>query len=233
MRMAAGDESTRLHYTCRRDWAWAFAAAFCDGGGTDVQRAAALPSAKNSKYTAPARARRPALLRVEEIPGAAPAAASLQGAAPAAVGSWGTSSAFDELNNKAALCQHLDSARVAGWAAPPTVCMPWDCEDVASRAAALRALPGGGDGSGWMLLKPARACHGDGIVLARSTAGLTAAVRAEAAAAGDGDKMGMHQARMDRLQAEVKSSLAAILAATAPSAAADGVAEALGRATVS
>ena len=62
-----------------------------------------------------------------------------------------------------------------------------------------------------------------------------ACLRAEAAAAGDGGEMGMHQARMDRLHAEVKSSLAAILAATSapPSAAADGVAEALGRATVS
>ena len=37
-----------------------------------------------------------------------------------------------------------------------------------------------GEGDGWLLLKPARACHGDGIQFACDPAVLSAAVRAEA-----------------------------------------------------
>ena len=70
-------------------------------------------------------------------------------------------------------------------------------------------------------------------LLARLHGQVGACLRAEAAAGGDGGGLGEHQARMDRLQAEIKSSLAAILTAAIAPSTADGVAEALGRTAVS
>jgi hypothetical protein len=157
------------HFTCRSDWAWAFETAL---GPTAVhaRTASALPSQQRSLPSACALPRRPSLLRVED--------------STSGVAAWGTSTTFDRLNNKAGLCQELAAAGADAWAAPPTVCVAWDADE--QQMAALAAVLPAGDGrpdDAWLLLKPARACHGDGIEFSDSVAELVAVAQAEAATA--------------------------------------------------
>eukprot|EP01052_Picozoa_sp_SAG31_P051338 SAG31_NODE_12144_length_964_cov_1.493642_2_plen_144_part_01 len=143
----------QINYMCMStDWDWIFDAALAVRGGVHVhvRRAAALPSQQQLKRTS---ARRPSLLRAEA----------------AHLAAWGTSAVFDELNSKVGLCQALArGGALARRVAPPTICVPWDAGDSIDQR--LTQLPsfaekdcGGGEGDGWLLLKPARGCHGDGI----------------------------------------------------------------------
>ena len=164
------------HFTCRSDWAWAFETAL---GPTAVhaRTASALPSQQQrSLPSACALPRRPSLLRVED--------------STSGVAAWGTSTTFDRLNNKAGLCQELAAAGADAWAAPPTVCVAWDADE--QQMAALAAVLPAGDGrpdDAWLLLKPARACHGDGIEFSDSVAELVAVAQAEAATARAGGEV--------------------------------------------
>ena len=164
-------------YTCRPDWGWVFAAAF-GPASHDTKVPTSLPSQRADGGGRPddggsgsGRRRAPALLHVEDEAGGGHAA-------------WGTSALFDELNSKAGLCRLLEAAGAASWAAPPTVCLAWDAEDIGAALARLPDFPGDdGNGNGWVLLKPARACHGDGILLSRSADEIAGVVAAQAAVA--------------------------------------------------